>query len=112
MVAWVGRVAGFVLAAGVLTGCQSVPADFKPDPALKAATPAKLQSHVADLCVKSQRAKASVETSQVAKPCGCYARGALKAMDKTEIEYFRANGFFADSARPKAQAALNACGLK
>lgn len=94
-----------------LVGCQGVPADYKPDPSLKSASVAKLQGKVADICVKTQRAKGSVSTAEVSKPCGCYASRAMKAMDKDEIEFYRNNGFFADSARPKAQAALNACGL-
>lgn len=112
MFAGVRRVVLVCVAAAALVGCQGVPADFKPDPSLKSAPVAKLQSKVADICVKSQLAKGSVSTAEVSKPCGCYAGRALKAMDKTEIEFYRTNGFFADSARPKAQAALEACGLK
>ena len=103
-----------VLVAGaflLVAGCQSVPADFKPDPKLKTATLAQLQSNVAAVCVKSQLAKQSATSSSLAKPCGCYAAGALKAMDKTEIDFVRENGYFADSARPKAQAALGVCKL-
>jgi len=100
------------VAAVALAGCQGVPADYKPDPSLKSASVAKLQSKVAEVCVKAQRAKGSVTTGEVSKPCGCYASRALKAMDKSEIEFYRGNGYFADSARPKAQAALEACGLK
>ena len=103
-----GLFAGIVL---LVAGCQSVPADFKPDPKLKTATPAQLQASVAAVCVKTQLAKQSATSSSLAKPCGCYASGAIKAMDKTEIDFYREKGYFADSARPKAQAALNACKL-
>ncbi|MCA0424739.1 MAG: hypothetical protein LCH61_15730 [Proteobacteria bacterium] len=102
-----------VLAAGVallLWGCQSMP-EFKPDPKLKTASMGELQRGVAASCIKVQKAKQSASTAELSRPCGCYASGALKAMDKTEIGFYRENGYFADSARPKAQAAMNACGL-
>lgn len=105
------RAAIMVGAAVVLLGCQGVPADYKPDPKLATATMPQLQAGVAAACIKTQKAKQSASTAELTKPCGCYAAGAFKAMDKTEVDYYRANGFFADSARPKAQAALNACGL-
>lgn len=103
-----------VLVAGLavaLWGCQSTPPDFKPDPKLKTASMAELQRGVAAACIKVQKAKQSASTAELNKPCGCYAAGAFKAMDKDEVAFYREKGFFADTARPKAQAALNACGL-
>lgn len=95
----------------MIAGCQGVPGDFKPDPKLKTASIGQLQAGVKDVCIKAQRAKSSSSTSELSKPCGCYASKALKAMDKGEIDFYRNSGYFADSARPKAQAALNSCGL-
>jgi len=99
---------GFV---ALVAGCQGVPGDFKPDPKLKTASMGQLQTGVRDVCIKAQRAKSSSSTAELTKSCGCYSGKALKSMDKGEIDFYRSNGFFADSARPKAQAALNSCGL-
>lgn len=96
----------------MVAGCQGVPTDYKPDPKLKTASVAQLQSGVAAVCVKAERARSSSSTAELSKPCGCYASKAIKAMDKAEIDFYRANGYFADSARPKAQAARASCGLK
>ncbi len=96
----------------VLASCQGVPLDYKPDPALKTETPAKLQARVVEACVKSQRAKSSLQSPALRKSCGCYAAATFKAMDKTELDFYRNNGYFSDTTRPKGQAALATCGLK
>lgn len=112
MLHMVRRVAAIAVVGLVVAGCQSVPPDYKPDPSLKTASLPKLQAKIADVCIKAQRQKGSVATSEISKPCGCYAGKALKAMDKTEIDFYREKGYFAESARDKAKAALNSCGLK
>jgi hypothetical protein len=102
-------VAGAVL---LVAGCQSVPADYKPDPALKTESPAKLQARVTEACVKSQRARSSLQTPELRKTCGCYAAATFKAMDKSEVEFYRANGYFSDVTRPKGEAARKSCGIR
>lgn len=98
--------------AFVLTACQGVPADFKPDPKLKTESVGALKARVARACVISQRAKSSATTGVLETGCGCYAGKMFSAMSKDEVSFYRANGYFADSARPKGQAALAACKLE
>ena len=101
--------------AGVLVfvaGCQSVPATYTPDPALKSASPAQLRAKVTSTCVLAQRGKSSLTTGELQSKCGCYASGAFKAMSKDDVTFYRTNGYFSDASRPAAQKALNACGLQ
>ena len=109
VVSRIATLAGVVL---LIAGCQSVPADYAPDPALKSASPAQLKAKVVSACVMSQRAKSSLTTGELQSKCGCYATGAFKAMGKDDIAFYRANGYFSDASRPGAQKALNACGLQ
>lgn len=96
----------------VVVGCQSTPADFKPDPKLKTASISALKSKVAAACVITQRARASLATPVLQKSCGCYADRTLKEMTPAELAFYRESGYFSDSARAKGEAALNSCGLK
>mgnify|MGYP001171486511 CR=1 FL=1 len=112
MLRFASRAVMGLTAVVLIAGCQGVPGDFKPDPKLKTASAGQLQIAVRDVCIKAQRAKSSASTAELTKSCGCYAGKALKAMDKGEVDFYRTNGYFADSARPKAQTALNSCGLK
>jgi hypothetical protein len=110
-----GALKSALIAAGavaLLAGCQGIPANYVPPAELKNASPAKLQNHVQNLCIKAQRAKQSADTTTLSKACSCYSRAAIRAQDKGELDFLRNNGYFSDSGRPKAQAAFNSCGLK
>lgn len=105
------RLLAGVLIAALVTGCQGVPADYKPDPTLKTASVPVLRSKIASACVISQRARSSASTGELQSKCGCYARRTWADLSEPEANFYRANGYFADSARPKANAALSACKL-
>ncbi|HRJ69025.1 MAG TPA: hypothetical protein PK812_05390 [Beijerinckiaceae bacterium] len=104
-----------VVAAGlgvVLVGCQGVPANYKPPVDLKNASVPKIQNYLHDTCIRSQRAKQSLDTQALSKACQCYSQRAVKAADKADLDFLRDKGYFSDAARPKIQTVFNACGLK
>lgn len=99
--------AGAALAAG-----SSAPFDYKPDPALRTESRAKLQERVRKACTITQSKLQNVTQGALGKPCGCYAAQTLRALDAGEIESYRNTGYFNDTARAKALGALDACGLR
>lgn len=107
------RNAALVAGVGVvLVGCQGVPADYKAPAELKNASVPKLQNYLHETCIRSQRAKQSLETQVLSKSCQCYSQRAVKAVDKADLDFLRDKGYFSDTARPKVLVAFNACGLK
>lgn len=93
-----------------LAGASSVPFDYKPDPAMQRESPAQLQTRVRRSCLATQ---AKVEGSRdVQRGCGCYAARVIRGLDASELAAYRSTGIFNDSARAKAFAALDGCGLK
>lgn len=107
------RNAALVAGMGLfLAGCQGVPADYKAPVELKGASVQKLQNFLHDTCIRSQRAKQSLDTQALSKACQCYSQRAIKAVDKADLDFLRDKGYFSDTARPKAQVGFNACGLK
>lgn len=94
-----------------LAGCQGVPADYKPDPTLQSASAAALRGKISSACVITQRGRSSRTTGDLQRACGCYSGRIWSAMDAAEVGFYRQNGYFADSARPKGEAAIKACGL-
>lgn len=105
------RVAGTLIIAAVLVGCQGVPADFKPDPSLQTASVPALKSKIASSCVISQRARSSASTGELQRKCGCYAGKLWTDMSDAEVTFYRTNGYFGDSVRPKGESAIAACKL-
>jgi len=97
--------------AALVSACQGVPADYKPDPSLKSASVATLRGKIASACVITQRGRSSRSTGELQKGCGCYAGSTWKAMTPPEVTFYRENGYFSDATRPKAEAALKSCGL-
>lgn len=95
------------LAAG-----SSAPFDYKPDPALRTESRAKLQERVRKACGVTQAKLQNVSEGAVGKPCGCYAAQTMRALDAGELEAYRNTGYFNDSARAKALGAIDACGLR
>ncbi len=61
--------------------------------------------------VVQARMQNTAETS-LERPCGCYAKATLRSLDASEIEAYRATGYFNDSARAKALGAIDSCKLQ
>lgn len=99
-------------ASAALAAGSSAPFDYKPDPALRTESRAKLQERVRKACAITQARLQNVAEGAVGKPCGCYASQTMRALDTGEIEAYRNTGYFNDSARAKALAAIEACGLR
>jgi hypothetical protein len=83
----------------------------QPDPTARNLTPAGIAQRADEACVKVQAHVQNVSEAAVRRPCSCYAQRTVKAMTPAEIEAFRATGYFNDTARQKALAALDACKL-
>ena len=99
-------------AAAALAAGSSAPFDYKPDPAMKTESRAKLQERVRRACNVTQAKLQGVSEAAVSRSCGCYALRTLNALDRGELEAYRNTGYFNDSARAKALSALDACGLR
>ncbi|WP_375408239.1 hypothetical protein [uncultured Methylobacterium sp.] len=115
------RTGRLILAAGLLsllaacnstkTGPTAALEGYTPDPALKTASPRNLAGRVRYACTVTQGRLQSVPEASLARPCGCYADRTLASLDRGEIESYRSTGYFNDSAKAKALAALDACQL-
>ena len=97
-------------ASGALAGASSTP--FQPDPALLTASRGDLEGRVRHACAVTQARLQSVAETSVERPCGCYAARTLRSLDGAELESYRTTGYFSDSARAKALAAIDSCRLK
>ncbi len=109
---------GLALALGALTGAaafaaaSSTPFGYAPDPALRTASAAELQTRIRRACATTQARIQNVAATQVNRGCGCYATGVMRSLDAGEIDAYRATGIFNDSARAKALAAIDICRLR
>ena len=92
----------------VLAGCQAV----TPDPQLRTASKATLKERTRMTCTYTQARLQNVTPAKVERRCGCYAAKTMKALTPAEIQAFRDTSVFNASARLKALAAVDACGLK
>jgi hypothetical protein len=100
-------------ATAALAGGSSAPfQQYQPDPALKTATKANLEGRVRHACAVVQARMTSASEASLERPCGCYARQTMRALDEAEVEAYRATGYFNDSARAKALSALDSCKLQ
>jgi hypothetical protein len=96
-----------------LAGASSTPFEaYQPDPALRTAPRAELEARVRRACAITQARLQSAPEGSLERPCGCYASRTLRTLDAGEIESYRTTGYFSDSARAKALAALDSCRLK
>jgi hypothetical protein len=100
------------LAGEALAGASGVPADFRPDPALKTASRGELQSRIQRSCSVVQSRLQSVPVAQLSRPCACYASRTLRAFTDAELQAYRDTGLFNETARDKALAAIDACNLR
>lgn len=85
---------------------------YEPDPALRTASRSNLEGRVRHACTIVQARITSATEASLERPCGCYARQTLRSLDGSEIEAYRATGYFNDSARAKALSALDSCKLQ
>ena len=100
-------------ATAALAGGSSAPFEqYQPDPALRTAPKANLESRVRHACTVVQARMTSASEASLERPCGCYARQTLRSLDEAEIEAYRTTGYFNDSARAKALSALDSCKLQ
>ncbi|GJD96526.1 hypothetical protein [Methylobacterium iners] len=115
------RTGRLILAAGLislLAACNASRAPqtaalegYTPDPALKTASTNNLTARVRRSCAVIQARQQSVSEESLSRPCGCYAQKTLASLDQAEIQSYRTTGYFNDSARAKALAALDSCKL-
>ncbi len=91
---------------------SSAPFGYAPDPSLRSASTAELQTRIRRACSSTQARIQNVAASQVELGCACYATRVIRSFEQTEIDAYRATGVFNDAARAKAFAALDACRLR
>lgn len=100
-------------ASAALAGASSTPTEpYVPDPALRTAPRADLEGRVRRACLITQAKLQSVAETALEAPCGCYAQRTLRAFDRVELAAYRTNGYFDDTGREKALAALDRCNLR
>ncbi len=105
--------ASLLTASAALAGASSTPFEaYQPDPALRTAPRSDLEARVRRACTITQARLQSAPEPSLERPCGCYATRTLRALDAGEIESYRTTGYFNDSARAKALAALDSCRLQ
>ncbi|MGF3027439.1 hypothetical protein ACQVP2_32110 [Methylobacterium aquaticum] len=85
---------------------------YQPDPALRTAPTSELETRVRRSCAVVQARMQNAAETSFERPCGCYAKTTLRALDASEIEAYRSTGYFNDSARTKALNAIDSCKLR
>lgn len=91
------------------------PAPFTPppvDPALKNATPYVISLKVFDQCRLVQSRLMQTTQEAVHTPCSCYSKATVAQMSRDELNFFRSNGYFNNTAREKALRNIDSCKLK
>ena len=91
-----------LVASAAFAGGSSAPFNYQPDPALKTAPRAELESRIRRTCTATQAEVQNVSQGSLTGPCGCYASRVLHRLDRAEMEAYRNTGLFNDSARVKA----------
>jgi hypothetical protein len=104
------NVLGFA-AGPALAGASSQNIPPPIDPTAKDLTPYMISLRAFDACLIVQSRLQGKTREAVHTPCSCYAKLTVKTMSKEELDAFRATGYFNDSARQKALAALDSCKL-
>ena len=119
------RLARLLLALGLtaaLAGCNSTLAPqmaaaapnldgFRPDPALMTATRPALTEKIDKACRVMQSRTQSQPQAVFEKPCGCYAERAMSSFTEAELQAYRSQGYFNETAKEKAFQSLEACNL-
>ncbi len=104
-----GLVAIAPLAALAAAGTAPLP---EPDPRTRTMTPYQIQLRTFDACLVTQSRLQQTTREAVHAACSCYAKGTVNALTRAELDAFRATSVFNDSAREKALAQIDRCGLK
>ena len=99
-------------ATTALAAASQAPINYQPDPALRSASRSDIEGRFRRSCQATQAKLQGLDESAVSRPCGCYASRTLRSLDASELEAYRGTGVFNDTARGKALAAIDACGLK
>ncbi|GJD48876.1 hypothetical protein OPKNFCMD_1602 [Methylobacterium crusticola] len=100
-------------ATAALAGASSSQLEaYQPDPTLRTAPRPDLESRVRRACTIVQARMQNTAESSLDRPCGCYARATLRALDPAELDAYRTTGYFNDSARAKALTAIDGCKLQ
>jgi hypothetical protein len=107
-------IAGFLtlIAGAAWAAASSVPANYAPDPGLRTASRAELETRVRRACANTQARIQNAAETTLARPCGCYASRIMRGLDVAELDAYRSTGYFNDTARGKALTAIDACGLR
>ncbi|GJD60657.1 hypothetical protein [Methylobacterium frigidaeris] len=100
-------------ATAALAGASSSQLEaYQPDPSLRTAPTSELETRVRRACAVVQARMQNTAETSFERPCGCYARTTLRALNASEIESYRTTGYFNDSARAKALGAIDSCKLQ
>jgi hypothetical protein len=108
----VATVLSAAASGGVLAGASTSNIQYTPDPALKTASRADLETRVRRSCAATQARIQSRPEAELDRPCACYASRTVRSLDKVELENYRNRGVFDDTTRIKALANLDRCNLK
>ena len=101
------------VATAAFAGASSTPTEpYVPDPALQTAPRSDLEARVRRACLVTQAKLQSVAESSLERPCGCYATRTVRSFDRVELANYRNRGYFDDTGRDKALAAIDACQLR
>ncbi len=76
------------------------------------AEPDAIRTHAAEGCTAVQAELLALPRELVRDRCRCYARRTVARLDEDEIASYRRTGLFDETARQKAFASLEACGLQ
>lgn len=85
---------------------------FRPDPALMTATRPALTEKIDKACRVMQSRSQNQPQAVFEKPCGCYAERAMSSFSEAELQSYRSQGYFNETAKEKAYQALEACSLQ
>jgi curli biogenesis system outer membrane secretion channel CsgG len=99
-------------AAAALAAARSPQGDYAPDPGLRTAGKAELESRVRRACINTHARLQNASEASMGRPCGCYASRVMRGLDAGELDAYRSTGVFNDSAREKALAAIDRCKLQ
>jgi hypothetical protein len=104
---------GIVLgtAGAALAGATTSPLP-PPDPTAANLTPAQIQERALQGCLATQSRLQGLTPEEVRQPCQCYARGTIRTMNKDDLAFFRATGYFSDATRARALEQLDRCKLQ
>jgi hypothetical protein len=106
-------IACWLVSTGIaFAAASSVPTQYTPDPALRTASRAELEARIRRACTVTQARLQSTSESALTPPCSCYASRVMRSFSASDLDAYRATGYFDDSGRAKALEALDSCKLR